>query len=73
MKDKNFKLTIDKLRLLVAYKKTKEDMAIPSGKAALITRYNETNIVFLRGAAPIIQRSKTRRRRRRRRRGRAGG
>jgi hypothetical protein len=35
MKDKNFKLTVDKLRLLVAYKKTKEDAAIPSRKATL--------------------------------------
>ena len=42
MKDKNFKLTVDKLHLLVTYKKTKEDLAIPSGKTALITRYNET-------------------------------
>ena len=37
MKDKNFKLTIDKPHLLVAYKKTKEDTTIPSGKVALIT------------------------------------
>ena len=37
MKDKNFKLTVNKLCLLIAYKKTKEDAAIPSGKAALIT------------------------------------
>ena len=42
MKDRNFKLDIDKFCLLVAYRKTKEDMAIPSGKATLITRYNET-------------------------------
>ena len=38
MKGKNYKLTVDKLRLLVTYKKTKEDAAIPSGKAALLAR-----------------------------------
>ncbi len=37
MKGKNFKLTINKLRLLVTYKKSKENAAIPSGKAALLT------------------------------------
>ena len=42
MKGNNYKLIIDKLRLLVTYKKTKEDAAIPSGKAALLTRWNET-------------------------------
>ena len=42
MKGKNCKLTVDKLRLLVTYKKTKEDAAIPFGKAALLTRWNET-------------------------------
>jgi ribosomal protein S15P/S13E len=46
MKDKmngnNFKLTTNKLRLLVTYKKTKEDTAIPSGKATLLTLKNET-------------------------------
>ena len=42
MKGKNYKLTVDKLRLLVTYKKTKEDAAIPSGKAALLARWNET-------------------------------
>jgi hypothetical protein len=42
MKGKNFKPTVDKLHLLVTYKKTKEDAAIPSGKAALLTRWNET-------------------------------
>jgi hypothetical protein len=36
MKDKHFKLTIDKLCLLVAYKKTKEDTATFSGKAGLL-------------------------------------
>jgi hypothetical protein len=36
MTDKNFKLTIDKLHLLVTYNKTKEDVAIPWGKAALL-------------------------------------
>jgi hypothetical protein len=36
MKDKNCKLTVKKLRLLVRYKQTKEDAAIPSGKAALL-------------------------------------
>jgi hypothetical protein len=42
MKCKNYKLTVDKLCLLVTYKKTKEDVAIPSGKAALLARWNET-------------------------------
>jgi hypothetical protein len=42
MKGKNYKLTVDKLRLLVTYKKTKEDAAIPSGKANLLARWNET-------------------------------
>jgi hypothetical protein len=43
MKGKHFKLTIDKLCLLVTYKKTKEDGAIPSeGKATLLTWWNET-------------------------------
>jgi hypothetical protein len=42
MKGNNYKLTVDKLHLLVTYKKTKEDAAIPSGKAALLTRWNET-------------------------------
>ena len=44
MKGNNCKLTVDKLRLLVTYKKTKEDAAIPSasGKAALLTQWNET-------------------------------
>jgi hypothetical protein len=42
MKDKNCKLTIEKLRLLVRYKQTKGDAAIPSGKAALLARWNET-------------------------------
>ncbi len=37
MKGKIFKLTVNKLCLLVTYKKTKEDAAIPSGKAALLT------------------------------------
>jgi hypothetical protein len=37
MKGKYFKLTVNKLRLLVTYKKRKEDAAIPSGKAALLT------------------------------------
>jgi hypothetical protein len=41
MKDKNYKLTADNLRLLVAYKKRKGDAAIPSGKAALLARWNE--------------------------------
>jgi hypothetical protein len=40
MKDKNYKLTADNLRLLVAYKKRKGDAAIPSGKAALLARWN---------------------------------
>jgi hypothetical protein len=38
LKDKNYKLTIDNLRLLVAYKKRKGDAAIPSGKAALLAQ-----------------------------------
>jgi hypothetical protein len=42
MKGNIYKLTIDKLRLLVTYKQTKEDAAIPSGKAALLTQWNET-------------------------------
>jgi len=42
MKNKDFKLTVDKLRVLVSYKKRNEDAAIPSGKAALLTRWNET-------------------------------
>ena len=42
MKGKNYKLTVDKLCLLVTYKKTKEDAAIPSGKANLLARWNET-------------------------------
>ncbi len=42
MKGKIFKLTINKLCLLVTYKNTKEDAAIPSGKANLLTRWNET-------------------------------
>ena len=32
MKDKNFKLTVDKLRLLVTYKKTKKTRPYPQGK-----------------------------------------
>jgi hypothetical protein len=36
MKGKNYNLTVEKLRLLVTYKKTKEDGAIPSGKAAVL-------------------------------------
>ena len=42
MKDKNCKLTIEKLRLLVRYKHTKEDAAIPSTKADLLARWNKT-------------------------------
>ena len=42
MKGKIFKLTINKLHLLVTYKKTMEDAAIPSGKATLLTCWNET-------------------------------
>ena len=42
MKGKNYKLTVDKLRLLVTYNKTKEDAAIPSGKADLLAQWNET-------------------------------
>ena len=42
MKGNNYLLAVDKLRLLVTYKKTKIDTAIPSGKAALITQWNET-------------------------------
>jgi len=42
MKNKDFKLTVDKLRVLVSYKKRNEDAAIPSGKAALLARWNET-------------------------------
>ncbi len=42
MKGNNYKLIVDNLRLLVTYKKTKEDAAIFSGKAALLTRWNET-------------------------------
>ncbi len=41
LKDKNYKLTADNLRLLVAYKKRKGDAAIPPGKAALLARWNE--------------------------------
>ncbi len=37
MKGKIYKLTVDELHLLVTHKKTKEDAAIPSGKAALLT------------------------------------
>jgi hypothetical protein len=37
MKNKDFKLTVDKLRVLVSSKKRNEDVAIPSGKAALLT------------------------------------
>jgi hypothetical protein len=36
MNNKDFKLTVDKLRVLVSYKKRNEDAAIPSGKAALL-------------------------------------
>ncbi len=36
MKDKNSKLTTDNLCLLVTFKKRKRDVAIPSGKAALL-------------------------------------
>jgi hypothetical protein len=42
MKGNNFKLTVNKLHLLVTYKKTKEDAAIPSEKATLLTIWNET-------------------------------
>jgi hypothetical protein len=38
MKDEHFKLTVDKLHLLVAYKKTKEDAAIPFGKVDILAR-----------------------------------
>ncbi len=41
MNDKNYKLTADNLRLLVAYKKKKGDAAIPSGKVALLAWWNE--------------------------------
>ncbi len=42
MEDNNFTLTLNKLCLLVMYKETKEDIAIPSGKAALLTWWNKT-------------------------------
>ncbi len=42
-KDKNCKLTVKKLCLLVRYKQTKEDAAIlPSTKTDLLARWNET-------------------------------
>ena len=42
MKDKNCKLTIEKLCLLVRYKQTKQDVTIPSTKADLLAWWNET-------------------------------
>jgi hypothetical protein len=41
MKDKNSKLTVDNLCLLVAYKKRKGDAATHPGKAALLAHWNE--------------------------------
>jgi hypothetical protein len=53
MKGKNFKLTIDKLHLLVTYKKTKEYAVISSGKAALLTQcWNETKHCFSSRCSP---------------------
>jgi hypothetical protein len=64
---KNLKLTVDKLCLLVTYKKTKEDAAIPSGKATCLTQWNETKHHLSPWCSPNNSKIKRRRRWRRRR------
>jgi hypothetical protein len=68
MKGKNYKLTVDKLRLLVTYKKTKKTQPYLLGRLISLLNGMKPSTAFLRDVVQTIPTMKRKRRRRRRRR-----